>query len=260
MIAIFRETWASVRNFDYGEEIVKKTVGQAFWYWFKYLILISLVLMGLVIATLTYFTPQIPKLVEKVVPDVSVAIKDGQLSTNATQPLVLSRDGFTFMLNTQGTAEDIDKIDAGILVLKDKLIFKDQTQTKTMDLSEITDEIKLDKPTLINWLQTNRLTILTIGITAVVVLTILALGFYTLWQALVFIFGALLLWVVAQVLKRKVNYADSLKLTIYAAVPALIASILFSLSPNQAGSTISLAVWAVFGIAWVYHLPVAKAK
>ncbi len=262
MIATIRETWTSVRNPDYGQEIVKKTVGQAFWYWCKYVLLISLVLTGLAIAVLTYFIPQVSRLAEKYLPDMSIAIKDGQLSTSAPQPLKYQDANFTFILDTEGKVEDADQFTSGVLILKDRIIVKDATQTRIISLAEIgtQGDLHLDKQSVVKWLQDNKFTLLLISLVTAVVGAVTLLGMYLVWYWIAFLIGGLIILIAGLVLGRGISYTDALKLTIYASVPSLLISILFALGPNQAGSFISFAIWAIFSGVWLVRLPVAKAK
>ncbi len=258
MRATLKETWASIRDLGYGQAIVAKTVGQAFWYWFKYVLVVTIVLIGLAIASLTYFAPQLPKLVAKFVPDIGVSIADGKLSTNATQPLILGDDNFKLILNTYGKESDIDQVKTGVLVLEDKLLTKNGTDTRMVSFSEIGDNVKVDKQTVISWLEGNKMLLLGIGLGAILLIGTILLGTYVGWKVIVFLVGGLLLWLAAKLIHRRITFTDGLKLAAYAAVPALILSVFFTLIPNQLGATLSLGTWIFLACAWLVKLPVAK--
>ncbi len=260
MRATFKETWTSIRDLEYGKEIVKKTVGQAFWYWFKYVLTISLVILGLSVATLTYLTPQIPQFAEKTLPDIQVHIKDGKLTTDAKQPLELGDDSFKIILNTAGAETDLDQIKNGALILADRILFKDDTQTKTVKFSELDQEVSADKPTIVNWLKDHRLGLLMLGLVIALVTGIVLLGGYLVWKTLVFLLGSLILLLVGKILHRNLTFVDSLKLTIYAAAPALMISVIFTLTASQIGPTLSLITWVFLATAWFLKLPIAKTK
>lgn len=251
MMTAFKETWTSVRDLDYGQVIIKKTVGQAFWYWFKFVLVIAVVLTVLAVASLTYFAPQLPKLVNKSVPDIKVSIENGKLSTNATQPLTLGDDNFKFILNTKGKSVDIDKIQAGVLVLEDKLLAKNGSDIRTFNFSEVGGDIKLDKKTAVNWLESNKMPLMGIGLGAILLIGTILLGTYVGWKLIVFLIAALLLWLVAKIIHRQITFTDGLKIVAYAAVPALFISFV----PSQLGVTLSLGIWIFLSCGWLVKLP-----
>lgn len=256
MVSTVKETWTSITDLKYGQTIVKKTVGQAFWYWLKYLLTVTVVGVVLALAALAYFTPQIPALSERFVPDMEIQITDGKLSSNVPQPLILGDDNFKFILNTQGSDQDLDKINSGILVLSDRVLFKDQGQTQTFNLSEMGQDVKVDKKMVIDWLNANRGMILSIGLAVVAIGGLFILGGIIVGQWISFLAGALLLWLIAKITKHAVDFSASLKLAIYAAVPSFLISLL--VGQSQSASFITLAVWGFFAIAWLIKLPYNK--
>ncbi len=258
MIATIKETWASIRNLEYGQQIVKKTVGQAFWYWFKYVLAISLVLVVMALASLTYFTPQLPKFAETMLPNISITVKDGKLTSTAPQPYVAGDANFMFILNTKGRVEDADKLKAGVLVLADRAIVKNDTETRVFNFSDIKDNFTLTKNGVINWLKDDKSTLLLIGLVIILIGTIITLGTYLISKWIAFIIGALILFVMAKIIHRSVSFGDTLKLAIYAAVPSLIVSLLLTFTPNQSNSVITLGVWIFFACAWLVKLPLEK--
>ncbi len=258
MITTLKETWVSVRNLEYGQQIVKKTVGQAFWYWFKYVLAISIILMVIALASLTYFTPQLPKFAETMLPDISITIKDGQLTSTAPQPYVAGDANFTFILNTNGKVEDAAKLKVGVLVLSDRAIVKNDTETRVFNFSDIKDNFTVTKNGVTNWLKDSKSTLLLVGLVIILIGTILTLGTYLISKWIGFLIGALLLLAMGKIIHRSVNFADTLKLAIYAAVPSLVVSLLLTFVPNQSNSVISLGVWVFFACAWLVKLPLEK--
>ena len=251
MRATFKETWTSVRDLGYGQVIIKKTVGQVFWYWFKYVLVISLVLIGLAVASLTYFTPQLSKFVAKSAPDIKVSIENGKLNTNAIQPLVFGDDNFKFILNTKGKSSDIDKIQAGVLILGDKLLVKNGPDIRSINFSEVGSDIKFDKKSTVSWLEGNKMRLLGIGLGAILLIGAVLMGTYVGWKIIVFLIAALLLWLVAKIAHRRITYTNGLKIIAYAAVPALFISFI----PGQLGATLSLGIWIFLSCGWLLKLP-----
>ncbi|KKU29173.1 MAG: hypothetical protein UX42_C0002G0005 [Microgenomates group bacterium GW2011_GWC1_46_20] len=124
VIATFKETLASLQDLKYGQIILQKSVGQALWYWTKYLLLIIAIGVILAIAALTYYAPQLPKILGDQIPDVDLTITSGIASTTVKQPFTAGDDKFIFILDTTGKLEDLDKYPAGVLILADKVVAK----------------------------------------------------------------------------------------------------------------------------------------
>lgn len=258
MITTFKETLTSVKDLRYGQQIIKKTVGQTFWYWLKYVLLAAIVAFVLSLAALTYFVPQIPQLAEKAVPDITIAIKDGKFTTDAKEPLILGDENFPIIINTKGKASDLDSYKTGVLVLENEIIAKDESQTRIVKFSEFDEDISLNKPTVVNWLKDHKIGLLIAGLVIAFIGELIFLSIFLIWKSVTFLLAALLLWVGALALKRKIQYEDSLKLIIYAAVPSLIVSFLFTFTGSDLGSLISLVVWVFFASSWLSRLPVAN--
>ncbi|MDO8488487.1 MAG: DUF1189 family protein, partial [bacterium] len=250
MIIPIKETWTSVRNLEYGQQIIKKTVGQTVRYWMQYVLAISALLLILALSVVVYFTPQVPKLVERIVPQMTIEVIDGKLSTDLHQPFVIQEPNFKFVLNTQGQAQEIDQIESGILVLEDQLTFKNQGQTQIFKFSDIGQDLKLEKQAVISWLTGHKSTLLGIGLALIAVASFTFLGSYLIFKGLAFLVAAGILLLIGKIISRKVTYADTIKLTLYAAVPALVGGLI---SPQ-----VALIVGSFFAVAWLVKLPYNK--
>lgn len=259
MIATFRETWTSLGDFRYSSTIVGKTAGQAMWYWTKYLLLLVAILFVLSLGLLVYYTPQLPRLLNKNLPDIQLSVKKGQVSTNVKEPYVMGDANFSFIINTKGTIDDLNGVKSGALLLKDKIVVKFQDgQSRIQDLSDVGD-LTLDKKTIIGWVTQNKSTLLTTGLFAILILLLFMSSFYWAWKILTLLLWSLLFYLAAVILKRTVTYVDTLKLTLYASVLPLFISAFSFFSPDKASSLISLAVFTLYTSAWIHKLP-TKAK
>lgn len=258
MLATFRETWTSLGDFKYGNTIVGKTAGQAMWYWTKYLLLFAGLLVILSLGLLVYYVPQIPSLADKNFPDIEVSIKNGQVSTTASEPYVIGDSNFSFVINTHGTGDDLKNIKSGAILLKDKIVVKSEDgQSRTQDLSDIKD-LTLNKKTVVDWAVQSKPTLLFMGLVALLVFLTLMSGFYWLWKMLSIIALSLVFWIVATILKRTASYVDILKLALYASVLPLFISAFSLFAPNPSSSLISLILLALYTLAWIYHLPIKE--
>lgn len=260
MIATFKETLASLQDLKYGQTIIKKTVGQALWYWTKYLLLIAIVGVILAIAALTYYAPQLPRLLDDQIPNLDLTIKDGQASTTVQQPFVAGDDKFIFILDTTGKLEDLDKYPAGILVLADKVVAKkDSADIRIYPLKDFPDGT-FTKTLVLDWIKNNQLTILGLGTAVAIFLGLFITGLAWMWKVSGLVIFALLVWVASHLIKRTVSVADSLKLVLYASVLPILVSTVSILSPASKLSTIiQLGLLLLYSLGWLWYLPPKKS-
>ena len=259
MIVTFRETLASLQDLKYGQTIIKKTVGQALWYWTKYLLLITALGVTLAIAALAYYVPQLPKLLQDQIPNLDLTIKDGQASTTVQQPFYAGDDKFIFILDTAGKLEDLDKYPAGVLILEDKVVAKkDSGDIRVYPLKDFPDG-SFTKAVVLDWIKNNQLTILGLGAVTVVFLGLFITGLTWIWKVSGLVIFALLVWVASRLIKRTVSIADSLKLVLYASVlPTLIGAVSVLSPSSQISSIIQLGLLLLYSLGWLWYLPAKK--
>jgi len=260
MIATFKETLASLQDLKYGQTIIKKTVGQALWYWTKYLLLITVLAVILAIAALTYYAPQLPKLLQDQIPNLDLTIKDGQASSTVKQPFVAGDEKFIFILDTAGKLEDLDKYPAGILVLADKIVAKkDTADIRTYPLKDFPDGT-FTKTQVLDWTKNNQLAILGIGAIAAIFLGLFITGLTWTWKVSGLVIFALLVWVASRLIKRTISVADSLKIVLYASVLPTLVSAVSILSPaSKVSSIIQLGLLLIYSVGWLWYLPPKKS-
>lgn len=260
MIATLRETWRSLQDLKYGNEIVKKTVGESLWYWSKYLLISSVVGLVISLGILAYLVPQSGGFAEKNFPDLEARIKDGKVETNVQQPFVEGSEEFAIIVNTEGSVDDLDDFNSGLLLLEDKLVAKSDGQMRVVELREF-EGLEFNKPMVISWINNNQPTIFVVGMVSVLVLVVLLTAFYWFSRLISFFFSALLIWVGGLLFKKSLPYLDALKITIYGSVLPFLITIVFFAFPNNAMSWLVLVVFLFYSLAWTYNLnPQAKSK
>lgn len=257
MIATFRETAASLQDLKYGAKIIKLSVGQTIWYWTRYLILFLILACVLGLAALVYYTPQLPKLANDNLPDITLSVKDGKASANVPQPFVRGDDKFSFIIDTKGTGAELDKFKTGVLLTGDKLITKSETETKVMSLKNV-QNFTGSKTNIVDWLKSHELNLLLIGLVAIILFAAFGGLVYGAWSVIVMALWAILLFLLAKILKKKLEFINALKIIAYASVPSLLISIVGFFFPSSLFSLISLAALLFYAIAWTYHLTPAK--
>jgi hypothetical protein len=231
MIATFKQTLESLRNFDYGVQTKKLTLGQTLSYWFKYIILIGICGLVIGVGAVVYFTPQIPKLITEKVPEVEFAIKDGKLTTNQKLP-------FSWKDN-----------EMEIYIDETYATFKNnEGKSQEIKFADIKEELSFNKKIVVDWVMANQTWLLVGGVILVLLLTVVVGSFTVLGQLLQMALWAVGFWILAMILKKNLKYLETLRFVIVASVPALVLDI-FGLR------LISMAVLAFYVGMWIYRLP-----
>ena len=260
MIATFKETITSLQDLKYGQTIIKKTVRQALWYWTKYLLLVTVIGVILAVAALTYYAPQLPKLLGDQIPDVDLTITSGIASTTVKQPFTAGDDKFIFILDTTGKLEDLDKYPAGVLILEDKVVAKkDAGDIRVYPLKDFPDGT-YTKSIILDWVKNNQLLILGLGAVALLLFAVFITGFTWIWKLGGMAIFALLVWLASRVIKRTISLADSLKLVLYASVlPTLVGAVSLLSPTTQISSIIQLGLLLLYSLGWLWYLPLKKS-
>jgi len=254
MIATFRETIESLRDLEYGKEIIKKTVGQSFWYWLKYPLAITIILSFVWIAVVIYFTPRISRLADQYLPEVDLTVRDGMATTTMKQPLVWEGFGSVFIFNLKGSERDLDGYKNGLLILEDRVIAKGGRVERVIKWSEFEHDFQITKQGVVDTLSKNKFTILVVLLVIMLLRDVLGFGFLVLSQTIIFLVWSVLFWIVARIFHKPLKYLDIFKLSLYAAVPALLVDLLNGLLPGSVLSTLSMGVFVFYGLAWLYRL------
>lgn len=249
----------SLRDLNYGKKIIELSLGQAIWYWFKYVLGLGIGGLVIGISVLVYYTPQIPKFLNDKLPEISLSIKDGEVSTSLPEPYIWGDKNMALIINTKGTVDDLKEYRSGVLILKNKLLAKNKSETKLIDLSDMKDETKLDKNFFVSWTQNNKAWLLVVGLVILVVVELIVGVFYMLWQALSFLFWSLVLFVLSRLLQIRLEFLNILKIVLVASVVPLLISVLNILFQDKILDMVSIGVFVFYASIWIYHLkPVSK--
>jgi len=74
-----------------------------------------------------------------------IEIENGIVSADVVQPYKIEEEDFTFIIDTTGTVTSLDDYDRGILVMKNKVVYKESdVKTESYDLSGI-EAIRIDE-------------------------------------------------------------------------------------------------------------------
>jgi maltodextrin utilization protein YvdJ len=255
VINTFKETVISLQDNKYGLTIIAKPLKQVFWYFIKYLLLVSV--LPLVIGTflLTRYLPQTPKLIVDNFPDGLIQIKDKQLYSTINQPYKAGDSEFSLILNLEGSQTDLDAVKSGILFLKDKMVVKTEegdVQTQTYD--KIPD-FSVDKYQLSGWISENRIKLWIAGLILTLSAVLLGTVFTGIFWVIRLAFGAVIFWLIGKfAFKKTITYLQSFNIAVYASILPLLISFILSLSSNSFLGYFSLFLFFFFGISWIRNL------
>ena len=256
MISTFKETIASIRDKNYAKLIIAKSPKQVVWYWSKYLILVSVIFLVISVFSLTHYLPQLPKFINDYFPDGVLSSRDNLLSTTINQPYKKGNSEFVFIMNLEGSASDLDAYTAGVLVLKDQLVFKtnpDQVQIQKLDK---VPNFSISKNDLSSYVSKNNLKLWLIGCGILVALSLVGALVNWTFRLVVNASAALLFWISAKYLmKKQINFIDTFKIILYANVLPLLLSFFLSSPPNPIFDFLNLGLFIFLSLRWIRNLP-----
>lgn len=251
MFPSFRETLTSLRDPKYFEAIAKKTVKKSLWYWGRYVLFFALIPIILAIFTLTYYTPQFPRLAQKHLPEVDFTVKDGLASTSLPQPFIANLDEVIFIIDTSGNST-LDK--PGVLITRDKFIFRSpEGDTQTQSLKDLGD-FHFDKPAAVSWISAHQFQIWIFGFFLILVLAVIFSLFYVLFSLLMFAFWSAVLWVISNIRHKKFLFSTGFKIAVHASVLPLIISALTFISASGLISLLNLFLFVFYSVSWYRSL------
>lgn len=254
MLSTFKETLTSLRDPKYFEVIAKKTVKKSLWYWGRYVLFFALIPAILAIFTLTYYTPQFPRLAKKYLPEVDLTVKDGLASTSLQQPFIANLDDIIFVIDTIGDSSSLLDIKPGVLFSKDKFIFKSPDgQTQTQSLKDLGD-FHFDKPAAVSWISSHQFQIWLLGFSLILPLAVVFSLFYTLFNLSMFIFWAAILWLISKIRRRQFLFTTGFKIAVHASVLPLIISAVTFVSSSQLIFFLNLFLFVFYSVSWYRSL------
>jgi len=219
--------------------------GTCFGYLFVLLLFSWLLFAVKVHLSLVHFVDQnLPVVLEKI-PDIK--IKDGKVSVDAKQPLIINAEKGEplFILDTTGQYKSLDNTRAKVLLTDSALIFrKSPAETQTMDLSKIKD-LSFDKSMVKYWVD--------IALTwAAPVIFLFALPFAFAYRIIQTLIYAAIGTAFVSSLRGSLAFSAVLRLAVISVTPVIVLDTVIFL----AGVTIPwplFSYWpACFGIAMIY--------
>ncbi|MBI2587419.1 DUF1189 family protein [Candidatus Amesbacteria bacterium] len=252
MISTFKETLTSLRDPKYFEVIAKKTVKQSLWYWGRYVLFFALVPIILALFTLTYYTPQFPRLAKKYLPEVDLTVKNGLASTSLRQPFIANFEDIVFVIDTTGDSSFLSQ--PGVMITKDKFIFRSpEGDTQTQSLKDLGD-FHFDKSAAISWISSHQFQIWLLGLLLIILTAVIFSLFYVSFNILLFLFWAAVLWAISRLRHRKFLFTTGFKIAVHASVLPLIISAVTFISSSQLFFFLNLFLFAFYTISWYRQL------
>ena len=208
---------------------------------FLYQIVISLQFAGMTAKGLgklaDYYQKNLPE----------IRIEKGEVKTNVKMPYVKfdKKENVAILIDTSGKTKDLEKYPRGILLMKSKMIIKNNKyDVKTYDLSKV-EKFTLNSDMISSWKK---------GAFVFLFPVLLLLGFF--WEA----FKMLILVPIMGFMSKQVgagnarqySFGEHANIAIYSAVPALLVSLLLGVTglayrmPGILKGIIFLIVFAVF--------------
>lgn len=207
--------------------------------------------------SLATLIPQAPKIkenikiqAEKAYPDnLKINIDKGQLSTNVTQPYYYywsspSAQKAIAVIDTNASVEDYQKYKdtADILITKTAVVYpKNATQTEVFFLSDLSQNITLDKATYLKGVSqlepylNNLVPLITAGIIFILVFgTFIGAALMLGEKLFSLLFFSSLVFLMTKILRKNLGYGEAYKISMHAStLPILFFSLLglFGLTP-----------------------------
>jgi hypothetical protein len=255
MFNIVKETIASVKDNSYGSVIISRSVGQAVWYWTRYILFFAVVFFLIAMAALTYSLPQLPRAIRDNFPNEEISIKDGNLSTSSPKPLVWSIPDFAVIIDPQGKISDLDPLKSGVLLQGSQAVYKDDTGQITTQSFKNIPNFSVSRDLAVSWISTHQGQILAALAFVLLLISLFIVSVYWLLHASLYLFLAFLLWLLARLRQRPLLFVDAVKLILYAVIVPLWMSVILSFGSNPFLSLISFLVLVFFAVTWWWNLP-----
>jgi len=232
MKTFFEEMWKAVGDFKFYKQVKNFSVGKSIKYILSVAFLISLILTirysygfgkGLDIAT---------EWMKKNLPVID--IKDGVASVDVEQPYKVTQEDFAMIIDTTGKTASLDGYKKGILLMKDKVIYKDsEAKTEIYSLADV-KALRIDE----NFMSAIRKNAVWI------IFPFMLLGIYLYFIAARFlqilIFSLVTIFASA-VTKIQLTYKQIFNMGTYAITPSMLL-----------GAIAALFMKVIPGAAWVY--------
>ena len=254
MLSTFRETLTSLQDKNYGQVISQKSLRQAIWYWTKYLLLLTLIPIVLGLIALTYFVPQLPKLLDTTLPDFSLAIRNNRLVQFAPQPFSWGNSDFSFLVDITHPQANLNDYKAGILIQSDRVVTKDLDGAVTTQPLQKLMDFNLSKPQGVSWTKDNTPLLLALGLSTLILGALVISSTSWLLQISAMSLWSTILWLVGRLIHRPLPFQTLFKLALYASVLPLLVSAVNVLSSSAALEFLSLGLFLFYFLSWFWNL------
>lgn len=224
MKAFFEEIWKAVSDFKFYKEAKKFPVGKSFKYILSLMLLISLVLSIGYSFALSKGLDAAVKWMKKNLPVIE--IQNGAAKVDVEQPYKIEQDEFAVIIDTTGKVTSLDGYKKGMLLMKDKVIYKEsETKTEIYNLADI-KSLRIDE-NFMNAIKKNAAWIL---FPFILVGTYLYLAIARLFQVVIFSVVTIFASTVA---KARLEYKEIFNIGVYAVTLSTILGAIAALFVKQ---------------------------
>lgn len=258
MLSTFRETIKSLQDVSYGRTIETYSLLRCLWYWSKYLLLIASIPAVTLVLAVTYYTPQLPSLIQSRLPDFELEFSNRRLTYFSPQPLTAGGKGMVFKVDLSGVQSDIDNYESGVLVLEDKFIIKDPDGGLNIKPYPDLGKFRFSRSQIAGLVADRQLAVWGIltGISLFFVVTT-TVG-YWMSNLLIMILGSVVLWGAFRIFRRPLPFTVFLKLSLYASVLPLLVAAVNALSPNVILHFLGPILFLYYTFTWSKNLVTPK--
>lgn len=214
---LFSAILRSCTDFKFYKEIFPQSFGKTLRYLLVLALFVTLVLGVRYGIFLNKASKQGLQWIQENVPYIEIT--DGVVSADVEQPYIIEDKDFVAIIDTTGETNEIDsRYETGVLLVKNKLIFKQSdVRTQEFDLSKI-ESFQLDENTLKKW----RKLFVTIVIPFMIVMVVVQFIIVKIIQVLIAGLAVL-------VFKPQLKYNNILNVCMYALTPVTLLALIVML-------------------------------
>ena len=232
MRTFFEEIWRSISDFKFYKDVKSFSVGKSIKYILLFILLISLILTirysygfgaGLNIAA-EWMKKNLPV----------IEIQNGIASVDVEQPYKVSQDDMVVIIDTTGKTSSLDGYKRGVLLMKDKVLYKESdVKTEIYNLADVKN-LKIDQ-NFMNTVKNNAVWIVFPFMFAGIYIYLAVARFLQ-----IFLFSLVTIFAAA-VTKTQLTYTQIFNIGAYAVTTSMIL-----------GGIAALFMRAIPGVGWVY--------
>ncbi|MBU4377062.1 MAG: DUF1189 domain-containing protein [Candidatus Omnitrophica bacterium] len=232
MKTFFGEIWKAISDFKFYKVVKNFSAGKAFKYILSLILLVSLILSirysfvlgaGLNVA-MDWMKENLPV----------IEVQNGVASVNAEQPFKIAEQDFAVILDTTGKTASLDGYAKGVLLMKDKVIYKEsEVKTEIYSLADV-KSLRIDE-NFMNGIKKNAIWIIfPFMLLGIYIYMILARLLQTVIFSLITVFAA-------AINKVQLAYSQIFAIGIYAVTLSTLL-----------GAMAALFLKEIPGMGWIY--------